>query len=332
MTTPTVSVSGIDNLLLQVEGIFSTSLDEKILNRTGKFAGSLDRAAKKIFRSMADGVELQGNIRASSIMGTNVKIPGFLQEFTPNEQKWEPLTKSYLRRKKKLVGLGAIKTKNTWQYSGDLKALFRKKSEEFTKISGNTFANKSYYDTQTNSYASRRYSKRNPEDTLFLAIPAIGKGLGTSSLNYDFVYIGTSLNVKYDSKHKTNPNNYAKAQYVNRMKRSVSFSVFDGLHKYMMGMLQGDSTGLSPEDFIKDISLKSKKLVFHNKPIKGKNYTFEVDKAAKSNPYLRNKLYYYVGEKRAIRKQRGLIQPYMMYYAKKVMYPLAEKLIREGRY
>ncbi|QHJ78647.1 MAG: hypothetical protein [Caudoviricetes sp.] len=323
---PYVRVQGIDGLLLTLEGRFSSALDEELLDTTGKFVKELDVAARKVFRAMANGATTQG-LRANPIMGTNVRVPGFLAEYVPADQQWEPLTKDYLKRKKRMVARGQIPTANMWKYSGDLIKYFSRNSEKLTNTTGNTFSRKRFFNTDTKLFDSKKYDFRTNEDIMFKKIPAIGQGQGSSSKGYDFTYTQGILNVKYPSNHKTNPNGYAKPQYIARMQRQVSFNLFRGLAEYSEAILSNNLMAMNPESFIEDISVNAKRPVKFQKSNGDTGYKMEIDKT--SNLKLKNKLYYYAKGKR---KQRGLIQPYMYYYANKIMKPLAQKLISQGRF
>jgi hypothetical protein len=315
-----VEVTGMDNLLLTIEGRFNQSLDERILNATGDFAREMDRAAQKVFRAMAVGAETQG-FRASPVIGTNMKTPSFLQSHIPQGQEWKPLNKKYLRRKKSLVKQGRLKTANMWEYSGSLKNILKQRSTEFTRMSGNTFGYRSTINPQTGFHESKKISSRKKDDILFRAIPAIGQNLGGNSLGYDFFYAGITPTVTYTDKHPRKASGTVMDnRYLANMKRSVSFNVFNGFAKYVQDNLDGLRP--SPEDFIGEIvggraqyTLPGRKRV-------------EVTRSGQTiyvrDLKLKNKLYYFSKGKR---QQRALIQPYMRYYFNKVMVPLARKLI-----
>ena len=318
-----VEVTGIDNLLLTIEGKFNQSLDEKVLNATGSFAREMDRAAQKVFKAMAVGAETQG-FRASPVIGTNMKTPSFLQPHIPQGQEWKPLNKKYLRRKKSLVSQGRLKTTNMWEYSGSLKNILKERSTEFTRMSGNTFGYRSTINPQTGFHESKKISGRKKEDILFRAIPAIGKNLGVNSLGYDFFYATTTPTVTYTDKHpKKASGTVMDNRYLANMKRSVSFNIFNGFAKYVQDSLASSGPKRpSPEDFIGEIigGRAQYTLPKENRVeiVKDKQTVYVRDLK------LKNKLYYFSKGKR---QQRALIQPYMRYYFNKVMVPLARKLI-----
>lgn len=315
-----VEVTGIDNLLLTIEGKFNQSLDEKVLNATGSFAREMDRAAQKVFKAMAVGAETQ-EFRASPVIGTNMKAPSFLQPHIPQGQEWKPLNKKYLRRKKSLVSQGRLKTTNMWEYSGSLKNILKQRSTEFTRMSGNTFGYRSTINPQTGFHESKKISGRKKEDILFRAIPAIGKNLGVNSLGYDFFYATTTPTVTYTDKHpKKASGTVMDNRYLANMKRSVSFNIFNGFAKYVQDNLDGLRP--SPEDFIGEIIGGR---AYYNLPRKNRvEATRDGQTVYVRDLKLKNKLYYFSKGKR---QQRALIQPYMRYYFNKVMVPLARKLI-----
>lgn len=327
---PYAQVQGVDGLLLTIEGRFSTAMDEALLDNTGKFIKEMDIAARKVFRAMANGATTNG-IRANPIMGTNVKVPGFIAEYVPADQKWEPLTKEYLKRKKRMVARGQIPSANMWKYSGDLIRYFSRNSANLTNNTGNTFSRHRFFNTDTNRYDSRKHSNKNPEDVMFKKVQAIGKGLGSSSKGYDFTYIEGIPVVKYPANHRSNPNGYAKPQYIANMQRQVSFNLFKGLAAYAEGILNNDLMAMSPEQFIEDIGIKTKVPVKFTKSTGADGFKMELA-TNRLDKKLGHKLYYFVGKNHSKRKQRGLIQPYMYYYVNKIMRPLAQKLISQGRF
>ena len=163
------NISGLDNTLLMIEGRFNLGMDERVLNVTGEFAKQMDMAAQKVFKGMAVGAETRG-LRALPVMGTNLSTPSFLVD-VPADQSWRPLNQKYKNRKKSLVSKGRLRTVNMWEYSGSLKRIFQKKSAQLTKISGNTFGNKNFFNTDTNTYDSKRISAKKASDRMFMTIP-----------------------------------------------------------------------------------------------------------------------------------------------------------------
>lgn len=319
---PTVVLDGVDQLLLRVEGQFNLEMDKRILDISGDFAKQMDVAAQKVFKAMAVGATTQG-IVGQPVIGRYLNAPSFLKPYIPADESWKPLNKKYLKRKRRLMGSrdlrgNKISTMNMWQYSGDLKRIFQRNSTTLTRMSGNTFRYKSTYNSSTGMFGSRRVDGRKKEDTLFRTIPAVGGNTGKNSLGYDFSYVGSNLNVKYTDKHKL-AGNFAKPNNIARMNRYIGFNVFNGLSKYMDAFFNG---GQAPrvEDYID--SQYGGKAVYKNS---GLNRTLNSKGFYTRNLTISNKLTYYAQGKRM---RRGLIQPYMLYYANKVMRPLAQRLIQ----
>lgn len=322
---PTVVLDGVDQLLLRVEGQFNLEMDKRILDISGDFAKQMDVAAQKVFKAMAVGATTQGLV-GQPVIGRYLNAPSFLKPYIPADESWRPLNRKYLKKKRSLMGSSTlqgkkISTMNMWQYSGDLKRIFQRNSTTLTRMSGNTFRYKSTYNSSTGMFGSRRVDGRKKEDTLFRAIPAVGGNTGKNSLGYDFTYTGSNLNVKYTDKHRlagkeARPNNIA------RMNRYIGFNVFNGLSKYMDAFFNG---GQAPrvEDYID--SQSGGKAVYRNA---GANRTLNPKGFYTRNLTIANKLTYYAQGKRM---RRGLIQPYMLYYANKVMRPLAQKLIQGNK-
>lgn len=316
------NISGLDNTLLMIEGRFNLGMDERVLNVTGEFAKQMDMAAQKVFKGMAVGAETRG-LRALPVMGTNLSTPSFLVD-VPADQSWRPLNQKYKNRKKSLVSKGRIRTVNMWEYSGSLKRIFQKKSAQLTKISGNTFGNKNFFNTATNTYDSKRISAKKASDRMFMTIPnPQGGNLGANALGYDFEYVAgqTAPNIQYTAQHKTKATGTAvKTVAISNMKRYIAFNIFEGLAKFVSSTLEGNTKAISPEDYIESISGGT--AVYKNA---GKDRIWDTRKGVYVRDLrIRNKLYYFAKGKR---QQRALIQPYMRYYFNKIMIPLARKLI-----
>ena len=53
MAKPPVTLTGVDTMLLTIEGRFNQEMDKKVLDVSGPFITAMDAAAKKVFKSMA---------------------------------------------------------------------------------------------------------------------------------------------------------------------------------------------------------------------------------------------------------------------------------------
>lgn len=322
---PTVTITGMDNMLLVIEGKFNQEMDKKVLDVSGPFITAMDNAAKKVFKAMAVGAETNG-LRARPVMGTHVKTPAFLAADIPADQSWRPLNRKYLNRKKSLVSKGRIRTTNMWEKSGSLKNIFRSQSAKLTKITGNTFRDKTFFNTQTGQYDSRRLNMKNPEDRLFKTIPVQGRNTGRNSLGYDIEYNSWSQvpTVKYTAAHPTKATGTTMARSrLGSMKRTMEFDIFGGFAKYMNQVLSGTGPTMAPEDFIANI--KSGGVTTYKNPNQNKMQD-QLSERPVRDKLIQDKLYYFTQGKR---EQRALIQPYMRYYYRQIMIPLARKLIQK---
>ena len=322
MAKPPVTLTGVDTMLLTIEGRFNQEMDKKVLDVSGPFITAMDAAAKKVFKSMAVGAE-SGGIRAYPVMGTHTKAPSFLAPYIPSGQEWRPLNKKYLRYKKKMVLRGKMETANMWSKSGGLRRQFKTNSAMLTTKTGNTFRDKQFFNEKTGEYDSRKLNMQKPEDRLFKTIPVQGRNTGKNALGYDFEYNTWSQvpTVKYTAAHPTKATGTTMPRSrLGSMRRAIEFNVFGGFAKYVQGQLEGTGPQMSPEDFIATITLGDKK---HQKNPNAKNMT-DVLSGNVKNKRIKNKLYYFVKGKR---QQRALIQPYMRYYFNKIMIPLARKLL-----
>lgn len=320
---PTVSITGMDNMLLIIEGRFKQEMDKKVLDVTGPFITAMDSAAKKVFKAMATDVQVEG-LRARPVMGTHTKTPSFLSRYIPDDQSWRPLNKKYLKRKKTLVALGRMTTANLWENSGSLKKIFSNKSASLTAIGGNSFKDRNFFNKKTNTYSSRPLDMTDPKDKLFHAIvPAQGRNVGRNSLGYDIEYNSwsTTPTINRTSQHKTKiAGAYPRTQF-GRLVRTIEFDVFGGFAKFVNQALSGAGPVMSPEDFIAEIKSGGQNVYKKN----GQDRVWD-DKSQRyvADKRIKDKLYYFTQGKR---QQRALIQPYIRYYYRQIMIPLARKLI-----
>ena len=309
----TVEITGLDNLLIRLEGKFSVELDRKILSTRGSFVRAMDQAASRVFTAMAKDVSV-GGIVARRVMGSHASTPSYL--LTNGASAWEKLDPKYMKRKKAMSG-----NRKYWQYTGKMIEQFRETGTEMARISGNVSR---YANTGDGTY--RDLTKKDPKDRLFLpnkSIPAYGRNKGTRSYLYDFEY---SLNdpapkVNYSARHKTLSGKVPESSVV-QMKRQLEFDVFHGFARYMAETLEG-RVSASPEDYVGVLYSGSQKV---SKPRSG---TADLDKVGSDyerRVFLKYKLYY--RKKGQEYKKRELIQPYMKYFYNKVMIPLAEKTIK----
>lgn len=319
----TVSITGMDNLLLVIEGKFNQEMDKKVLDVSGPFITAMDNAAKKVFKAMASEVQIH-DLRAKPVMGTHTKTPSFLTDDIPDDQSWRPLNKKYLARKKSLVSKGRIRTANMWEKSGSLKNVFRSQSAKFAKMSGNTFRDKNFFNTQTGQYDSRRLNMKKPEDRLFKTIPVQGRNTGRNSLGYDIEYNSWSQvpTVKYTAAHPTKATGTTMPRSrLGTMRRTMEFDIFGGFAKFVNQALSGTGPVMAPEDFIAEIKSGGQNVYKNN----GANRVWDERRQRYvADKRIKDKLYYFTQGKR---EQRALIQPYMRYYYRQIMIPLARKLL-----
>lgn len=322
---PPVTITGIDSTLIRIEGRFGRKMDKKMLNLQGRFIKEMDRAASQLFRSMAVDTQVGGNV-ARRVMGSHMGTPSFL---VAEGAKWEPLNPDYLKRKRRMLSgdskdkdAGKVKSAFFWEYTGSLRKAFRSQTERMVRISNNTQRYASFQDPVTGAYSERL--KTQPGDELFpplKGVKATGGNLGTRSKNYDFVYDESSNipNIKYSASHKTKTGAVPE-RYVKQMKRYVQFDIFNGYAQYVKDTLEGRSSP-SPEAYISQLAAGSRVVGAGNKKAVFNPTTGQFE--AKLNMgvklfYMRNNVVH----------QRQMIQPYMRYYFKKIMVPLARKLLQ----
>lgn len=120
------------------------------------------------------------------------------------------------------------------------------------------------------------------------------------------------------------------SQAISRIKREVEFDLFRGLQKHLEA-LAGKGSAPSPEDYIAGIqtSFTEKPLVRRQKT-KGQTAYLsssmqKFEKGSFTNKSIGLKLSY---QKNGKTMFRGLVTPYMQYYAHRVLRPLARKLVR----
>lgn len=301
--TPTVKITGLDATLIRIEGKFSSELDKKVLNLQGSFIKQMDKAASRLFEAMGKDISVGGNV-ARRVMGSHAKTPSFLVQ---QGARWEPLSEPYLLRKKRMMRQGKIKTAYFWQYTGSMVKVFRAQSEKMVRISNNT----SRYASVEKNGVREAVFKPKPKDPLFLPLknaPAQGKNIGTRGKNYDFIYdenLGVQIN--YGANHKKQ--GAVPEKYVRQMNRRMDFSVFNGYAAYVNDMMEGRPPK-SPESYF--YSFNSKQVFDENRG------------EFRTKGALGIKLFYH---RNGVLKKRDLISPYMRYYFKTVMLPLAQKTI-----
>lgn len=326
---PTVTLTGIDATLIRIEGRFSQKLDQKVLNLQGSFIKQMDKAASQVFRAMSVDTQVGGNV-ARRVMGSHAGTPSFL---VAEGAKWEPLSYEYLRRKRRLMSddsksreAGKVQTANFWEYSGGLKKAFRNQTERMARLSNNTQRYESLKNEKTGDY--RTVFKPDPGDELFTPLrfaKATGKNLGTRAKNYDFVYdesTGASLNYSAKNTTKSGP---VPDRYVKQMNRYIQFDVFRGYAQYISDTMAG-KTATSPEAYLANEGAGKKRASTNPN---SKSYAYGVTNTRtgdfEQKMPMGIKLFY---RKNGDKHQRQLIQPYMRYYFKKIMVPLAKKLLK----
>lgn len=320
---PPVTVTGIDATLIRIEGRFSRELDKKVLNLQGSFIKQMDKAASQVFRAMSVDTQVGGNV-ARRVMGSHAGTPSFL---VAEGVKWEPLSREYLRKKRKYMSgdskakdAGKVKTTNFWEYTGGLKKAFRVQTERLARISNNTQRYESFVNPKTGKRDA--IFKPKPGDELFTPLrfaKASGRNLGTRAKNYDFVYdesTGPSLNYAATNT-KSGP---VPDRYVKQMRRGLQFDVFRGYAQYIQDAMTGKTAG-SPEAYIEK-EAAGRRIVTENNKYGVFNQT---TKQYEDIMPMGVKLFY---RKNGDKHQRQLIQPYMRYYFKKIMLPLARKLLK----
>ena len=103
------------------------------------------------------------------------------------------------------------------------------------------------------------------------------------------------------------------------MNRYIQFDLFNGYAQYIKDTLEG-RTSSSPEDYIASMTAGSRDVGAGNK--RGV-FNSSTGKYEQKLP-MGIKLYY---QRNGATQQRQMVQPYIRYYFKKVMVPLAKKLL-----
>lgn len=333
---PTVTFSGFDDLFVGISARFNRQMDEVFFGKNNTFIKELDKMAGKVFQAMSTGVNVQG-FRAYPAMGVYHSMPSFLREFT--DEEWEPLTKDYLKRKKRLMqnhtnvnkanksSLDRVKTTAFWEYKGGLKKYFRSQSRLLTAKTNNLMTIKAPVATLGvgNHMFSDVIKKQN-------AGLGIYDGLRTPSEGrFDFTYDpksqGRPITAVY-SKNHPKAGTPVTSQTISSIRRSIQFDLFRGLTQHMLA-IEGKAPPPSPEDYIAGIQMGSpdgKRM--QQVQVKGKTMYLTgtgelLEIGAFQNTSVGNKLYY---RKNGQIKYRKLITPYMRYYAKRIMAPFALKM------
>ena len=216
---------------------------------------------------------------------------------------------------------GKVKSTYFWEYTGSLRKAFRNQSEKMARQSNNTQRYASIQGGASGVY--NVFQKTKPKDELFEPIQAVGAtgaNIGTRAKNYDFVYdesTGTST-ISYSSKHPSKTGQVPE-RYVKQMNRYIQFDLFNGYAQYIKDTLEG-RTSSSPEDYIASMTAGSRDVGAGNKRGVFNSSTGKYEQ----NLPMGIKLYY---QRNGATQQRQMVQPYIRYYFKKVMVPLAKKLL-----
>ena len=326
---PTVKLSGFDDLFITIDRRFNTSMDRLFFARTNSVIKQIDAASSKVFSAMASGATVQGH-QALPVMGRYASLPNFLAEYT---EPWEPLTKEYIRRKKRYNEIkgSSVRPNAFWQYKGQLKRYFQKYSARLVRDSGNAMMDNS----------SQQYTDPFTKETMFTqnnkqmnAALKMQPGYKSKAAGlYDFEYdpkgkrpvkaTYTSASPKFGTP--------VSSQAVSSIRRSVRFDLFRGLQLHLEAM-QGEKTMASPEEYISGIQMGDSKGIRMQQINKGTHYMSPggdiVSRKDFNNTGIGIKLYY--RKKDGVLRSRPLITPYMRYYANKVLLPLSKKLISQG--
>lgn len=309
---PVVKITGLDATLIRIEGVFSRELDTQVLNLEGRFVKKMDSAAARVFEAMAKDINVEG-IVARRVMGSHAKTPKFLLE--NGAPQWEKLSPKYMKAKKKVSN-----TTFFWQYSGGLINTFRKQSQRMTRLSNNT----ARYEVDSKGKA-RLKNKVDPNDILFKplkAMPAQGRNIGTRSKNYDIIYDESQTTPQVNYSAKSPKSGAVSETYVKQMSREITFGLFNGFTRFLIDGLNGKVSS-SPEEYI--MYEKSNSVITKKSNMAGKVGNLKsVSTTVERQMNLGRKLWY---AKNGEVKKRELIQPYIKYYVKRVMIPLAEKTI-----
>lgn len=310
---PTVIITGLDATLIRIEGRFSSALDKRILNNQGKFVKEMDRAASRVFEAMGKDIQV-GGVVARRVMGSHANTPSFL--ISEGATPWEKLTPKYLKDKEKKIG-----NRNYWQYTGSMIKTFRTQSQRMARMSNNTAR---YQATGNGNF--RPTFKADPNDVLFVpqkTIPAYGRNIGTRGKNYDFIYDAAEKAPQINYSAVSKKTGAVPEKYIKQMRRSIEFNVFNGYARFVADMLNG-TVSSSPEDYVSmqrsgTQTIKNPKVAMANYDVTMNQGNFE------RRLYLKHKLWY---RKDGKLKKRDLIQPYMKYFFRRVMLPLAQKTIK----
>lgn len=332
MRKPTVSITGVDALLVRLTGQFNKAMDERLFGKSSELVKELDKATSKVFQAMATGAVVHGT-RAYPAMGRYHSMPSFLSEYT---EPWEPLSAEYLKRKKRLMGnrsnpnsknADRVKTTAYWEYKGELKRYFQSYSSQLTQISNNGFL-KAAQATPVGDTDHMFTDVIKQTDHLFRAKAGYNS---KGQARYDFTYDPTGdrpFSANYASGAKKGMP--VTSQAISRIKREVEFDLFRGLQQHLQAMA-GNGRAPSPEDYIAGIQTSfTDKSVVRRQKLKGKNVYLssdfkQLEKGSFKNKSIGLKLSY---QKNGQTMYRGLVTPYMQYYAHRVLKPLARKLIR----
>ena len=326
---PTVELSGFDDLFITIDRRFNTKMDQLFFAKTNSVIKQIDFAASKVFSAMASGASVQG-YQALPVMGRYASLPSFLAEYT---EPWEPLTKEYVRRKKRYNEIKGIEARpNTfWQYKGQLKQYFQEHSAKLVRDSNNAMMNNT----------SQQYTNPANKETMFTqawkdknaALKMMPGYKSKAAGMYDIEYSPKGdRNVKA-SYTKASPNygTPVSAQTLSAIRRSVRFDLFRGLQLHLEAM-QGKRHSASPEEYISGIQMGDSKGIRMQQINKGTHYMAPdgsvVVRKDFNNTGIGIKLHY--RKKDGVTRSRPLITPYMRYYAKKVLVPLSKKLISQG--
>lgn len=341
MTKPTVEITGGDDLLIALSGKFKKGLEDRFLKRNSVFLTELDKASVKVFQAMATGMTVNG-LRANPVIGTHQNTPSFL---AAEGADWEPLRKDYFKRKKRLMSgrrsdgkassdkdVGSVKTTAFWQYKGELKRFFARQSKNLTRISNNAILlNSENPQLDKNNWMfSEAINKTN------ISLKISGGFKNSKPDSFDFKYTPNEVrSISATRKTGVNAGSLVRSQDISKMTLTVEYNLFQGFKKHV-DSLMGIGSAPSPEDYIAGIQFSTNKKLtrlqqYRNKRGKvthyldGKGNFISVENA--SNNPLAHKLFY---RRDGQLKQRQLIQPYMRYYVKRILKPLASKLIKSG--
>ena len=335
MDKPSATITGLDDLLVNISGKFNKGMDDYFFGKNSVFIKEMDKAAAKVFQAMATGATLNGH-RAYPAMGVYHSLPAFLKPFT---EEWEPLGKEYLKRKKRLMqnhtGKSAksskerIKTTAYWEYKGTLKRYFQHHSPTLTAKSNNLMEKRAT--VATVGYDEHIFSDvvKNQNARFSMTAGLNNKGMSRFDFTYNPTGNGRPIGATYGKGHAKS-GMPVTSQSLSSIKRHVQFDLFRGLRQHLLA-IEGKAPPPSPEDYIAGIQTSSadgKRM----QQIKGTGQYMNSDmkvfeKGSFKDTSIGIKLSY---QKNGVTKYRGLITPYMRYYAKRVLEPMAKKLIKQG--